>query len=133
MDGCRLILLRFVALVIPDGTTVAGTRGDTHTEAGVAPAGGAAVATPRPKGGSLPSGGGRRGWWVNAVRRGTRTRPPPPSAANHAMETTQFISQPNATWEAVLDSTQAPPTPRPPPPVLGSLLLLSKKKVNYRD
>lgn len=55
----------------------------------------------------------------------------PPSAANHAMETTQcgdvFIFQPNATWEGATPRwTQHKPPPR-------SILLLSKKKVNYRD
>lgn len=56
--------------MIPEGTPVPGIRGDTQREA---PVGRAAVATPHPEGDYLPSGGGR---WVDAVRRGTRTRPP---------------------------------------------------------
>lgn len=50
----------------------------------------------------------------------------PPSAVNHAIETTQcgqaFVFQPNATWEsAALRWNQHKSSPR-------SLLLLSKKK-----
>lgn len=47
--------------MVPDGTTVPGTRGDTQRGAGVAPAGRAAVATPHPKGGDVPWGGGKEG------------------------------------------------------------------------
>lgn len=51
----------------------------------------------------------------------------PPSAANHAMETTQcgdaFIFQPNATWEAAALSTNPPP----------AHFYFCLKKVNYRD
>lgn len=128
-----MFVLIVAAHVIPDGTAVPGARDATQREAAATPAGRAAVTTPHRNSGYLLSTGGGREAGGDGLMLSVEepAHALPPSAANHAMETTQcgqaFIFQPNATWEsAALPWNQHKSSPR-------SRLLLSKKKKSFTE